>query len=101
MSGFNGTNGICSDKTEAKLEEKFPLLSDQQHYLRKRGLIEPLNDLLVSVSDPKYPRHRKPENAFAHIVAVLVVYQFLGHKLSNNIPVQQISYSIVARFPLF
>lgn len=63
-------------------------LMDHQHYLKKRALIESVNDLLVSVCNLEHTRHRKPENAFAHIAATIVAYQFLTHKPAIFIPNQ-------------
>lgn len=50
--------------------------------LRKRGIIESVNDLLMSVCDIDHSRHRKPENAFAHIFASLAAYCFIDKKPS-------------------
>jgi hypothetical protein len=71
-------------------------LIDHQHYLRKRALIESVNDLLVSVCDLEHTRHRKPENAFAHIAATIVAYQFLDHKPAIFIPNQSAEYGMAA-----
>jgi hypothetical protein len=63
-------------KPKRNMKKDSPCLPDHQHYLRKRALIESVNDLLVSVCDLEHTRHRKPENAFAHIAAALMTYQF-------------------------
>lgn len=73
-----------------------PSLADHQHYLRKRALVESVNDLLVSLCDLEHTRHRKPENAFAHIAGAIIAYQFLDHKPSIFIPNQQTKYGMAA-----
>jgi hypothetical protein len=73
-------------KPKRNMKKDTPCLIDHQHYLRKRALIESVNDLLVSVCDLEHTRHRKPENAFAHIAAALIAYQFLDHKPAIFIP---------------
>ena len=49
-------------------------------FLRKRGVIESVNDILMTVCDIEHSRHRSPNNAFAHIFASLAAYQFLNSK---------------------
>jgi Transposase DDE domain len=83
-------------KPKKNMKKDFPCLIDQQHYLRKRALIESVNDLLVSVCDLEHTRHRKPENAFAHIAAALIAYQFLDHKPAIFIPNQSEKYNMAA-----
>lgn len=48
--------------------------------LKKRGIIETVNDLLVSVYDMEHSRHRKPINAFGHMLAAIVAYQYQDAK---------------------
>jgi hypothetical protein len=71
-------------------------LSDHQHYLKNRALIESVNDLLVTGCDLEHTRHRKPENAFAHIAAALIAYQFLEHKPAIFIPNHQSNQRMAA-----
>jgi len=71
-------------------------LSDHQHYLKKRALIESVNDLLVTVCNLEHTRHRKPENAFAHMAAAIIAYQFLEHKPAIFIPNYQANYNRAA-----
>jgi hypothetical protein len=78
------------------MKKDSPCLIDHQHYLRKRALIESVNDLLVSVYDLEHTRHGKPENAFAHIAAALVAYQFLDHKPAIFIPKLTVNYHMAA-----
>lgn len=83
-------------KPKRNMKKDSPCLIDHQHYLKKRALIESVNDLLVSVCDLEHTRHRKPENAFAPIAAALVAYQFLEHKPAIFIPKQQTNYPMAA-----
>ncbi len=76
-------------RPKRNMKKHLPSLIDHQHYLRKRALIESVNDLLVSVCDLEHTRHRKPENAFAHIAATLIAYQFLDYKPAMFIPNHQ------------
>lgn len=83
-------------RPKRNMKKDSPCLVDHQHYLRKRALIESVNDLLVSVCDLEHTRHRKPENAFAHIAAALVAYQFLDHKPAIFIPNQPTNHCMAA-----
>ncbi len=60
-------------------------LSDKLN-LRKRGLIESVNDLLTSVFDIEHTRHRNPLNAIVNIVAGLSAYCFADCKPSIVVP---------------
>ena len=62
------------------------LTLDQQYKLRKRALIESVNDLLCSVFDLEHTRHRSPMNACVHILAGLIAYCFYDHKPSVYCP---------------
>ena len=59
--------------------------------LRKRGVIESAFDILTSVLDIEHTRHRKPDNAFAHIFAGLAAYSFLDKRPSANIHQQHLA----------
>lgn len=54
--------------------------------LRKRALIESVNDLLMSVFDIDHSRHRNPYNAIAHTLSGLIAYCFYPNKPSVFIP---------------
>lgn len=54
--------------------------------LRKRALIESVNDLLTSVFDLDHSRHRSPVNAFVHLLAGLCAYCFYDHKPTVFLP---------------
>ncbi len=75
-------------KPKKNLKKDCISLADHQNYLKKRALIESVNDILVSVCDIEHTRHRKPENAFAHIAGAIIAYQSFEQKpsifISNN-----------------
>lgn len=48
--------------------------------LRKRALIESVNDILMSVFDLEHTRHRSSKNAYAHMLAALTAYCFYDNK---------------------
>jgi hypothetical protein len=60
--------------------------------LRKRGLIESVNDLLTSVLDVEHTRHRSPANAQVNVLAGLIAYCFYDHKPSIVVPVDKRLY---------
>jgi hypothetical protein len=60
-------------------------LSDK-YWLRKRAVIESINDLLMSVFDIDHTRHRSPWNAIVHAIAGLCAYDYYQHKPSVFIP---------------
>jgi hypothetical protein len=53
---------------------------DDKLRLKKRALIESVNDILMSVFDVDHTRHRSPVNALVHTLAGLVAYHFYEHK---------------------
>lgn len=54
--------------------------TQQQQLLSKRGVIESTFDILTSVCDLEHTRHRKPSNAFGHMLSSLIAYQYLDQK---------------------
>ena len=54
-------------------------LSDKIN-LMKRGGIEAVNDILMTVCDIDHSRHRNPLNALVHILSGLTAYTFLDHQ---------------------
>lgn len=50
--------------------------------LKKRGLIECIFDLLVTICDIDHTRHRSPQNAFCNLFAGLAAYNYLERKPS-------------------
>lgn len=53
---------------------------DDKLQLKKRALIESVNDILMSVQDIDHRRHRSPLNAIVHTMAGLVTYHFYDVK---------------------
>jgi hypothetical protein len=68
-------------KVRAKMKNKLIKLSDYLK-LRKRALIESVNDILISVFDLEHTRHRSPVNALAHMLSALIAYCFYEDKPS-------------------
>lgn len=67
--------------TKVRSNMKNQLLElDDKLRLRKRALIEPVNDILMSVQDVDHTRHRSPLNALVHILSGLVAYHFYETK---------------------
>lgn len=48
--------------------------------LRKRSIIESVNDILMTICDIEHTRHRSPDNAFVSIMAAIAAYAFLDRK---------------------
>ena len=57
--------------------------------LRKRSIIETVNDLLKNISQIEHSRNRSPFNSFVNLIAGLVVYTFREKKPSLNIRLPQ------------
>jgi len=54
--------------------------------LRKRAIIESVNDILISVFDIEHTRHRSPINAMAHMMSALIAYCFYEDKPAVFVP---------------
>jgi hypothetical protein len=76
-------------KVRNKMKNKLIKLSDYLK-LRKRALIESVNDILTSVFDLEHTRHRSPVNALAHMLSALIAYCFYEDKpavfIEHNLP---------------
>lgn len=67
--------------TKVRSNMKNQLLElDDKLRLKKRALIESVNDILMSVQDIDHTRHRSPVNALVHTLAGLVGYHFYDTK---------------------
>ena len=76
--------------TKIKSNMKNKLLPLKQKLrLKKRAVIESVNDILTSVFDLEHTRHRNPFNALAHIFSALIAYCFYEHKPSVFVPAHQ------------
>jgi Transposase DDE domain len=57
--------------------------------LRKRSIIETVNDQLKNISQIEHSRHRSPFNFFVNLMAGLVAYTFREKKPSLNLRLPQ------------
>jgi len=73
-------NGLHLLTKPRKNMKKLPIKNQHNLLLDKRGVIESTFDILTSVCDIEHTRHRKPINAFTHLIAGLIAYQFLDQK---------------------
>lgn len=62
------------------------LLSDKL-MLRKRALIECVNDELKNQCPIEHPRHRSFDNFMANAIAAMIAYNFLPKKPSLNLDI--------------
>jgi hypothetical protein len=53
--------------------------------LRKRAIIESVNDFLKNICQIEHSRHRSPVNAFVNMISGLIAYSFLPKKPSLNL----------------
>lgn len=58
--------------------------------LRKRALIETVNDQLKNISQVEHSRHRSVANFFVNIVAALIAYTYQDKKPSLNIRIKDL-----------
>jgi hypothetical protein len=67
--------------TKVRSNMKNQLLEfDDKLQLKKRALIESVNDILMSVQDVDHTRHRSPLNALVHTLSGLIAYHFYETK---------------------
>ena len=66
--------------------KKLPLALDDALKLRKRAVIESINDILMTVFDLEHTRHRSPVNALAHMISALIAYGFYEQKPAVFVP---------------
>ena len=75
-------------KVRAGMKNKLLPLEDKLK-LRKRAVIESVNDILTSVFDLEHTRHRSSINAMAHMLAALTAYCFYDNKPAVFLPEKQ------------
>jgi hypothetical protein len=75
-------------KVRARMKNKLLPIKDKLK-LRKRAVIESVNDILTSVFDLEHTRHRSPVNAMAHMLAALTAYCFYDNKPAVFLPETQ------------
>ncbi len=73
----NGLHLLTKPKRNMKNKLVIP---KHNKLINKRGLIESVFDILTSICDIDHTRHRKPINAFSHLFAGLIAYQYLDKK---------------------
>lgn len=73
-------------KIKKNMKNSLMLLSDKI-YLRKRALIETVNDQLKNICQIEHTRHRCFENFIANMVAALIAYNFQPKKPSLNLEI--------------
>jgi len=78
-------------KLRRKMKNSLMVFGDKLK-LRKRGLIESVNDLLTSVFDVEHTRHRSPFNAIVNVLSGLVAYNFYDTKPSIVVPIEKRLY---------
>jgi hypothetical protein len=68
-------------KIRNNMKNTLMLLNDK-YWLKKRAIIESVNDLLMSVFDVDHTRHRNPWNAIIHALAGIAAYSYYPKKPS-------------------
>lgn len=66
-------------KIRGNMKNQLMYLNDKIN-LKKRALIESVNDILMTVFDIEHTRHRSPINAIAHTFGALIAYCFYDEK---------------------
>ena len=74
-------------KLKTKMKNRLMLIFDKI-MLRKRAIIETVNDQLKNISQIEHSRHRSVANFFVNLLAGLVAYTHREKKLSLNIRVK-------------
>ena len=69
---------------KAKMKNRFVPLEDKL-LLRKRYLIETINDQLKNISQIEHSRHRSPKNAVMNVLVGLIAYTFQPRKPALNL----------------
>ena len=70
-------------KIKKNMKNKLMLITDKL-LLRKRTLIESINEQLKNISQLEHTRHRSPINAMENWVVALVAYSYQSKKPSVN-----------------
>ena len=83
---FDGIHLITTIKKNMK--ERYMTANDRI-ILRKRALIETINDELKNICQIEHSRHRSTHNFLANIIAGLTAYSFLPKKPSINIEFEE------------
>ena len=70
------------------MKNRFLSLCDKQ-LLRKRALVETVNDQLKNISQVEHTRHRSLWNFLGNVAAGLIAYSWRENKPSLNIQVKE------------
>lgn len=70
--------GLCLiTKLRRNMKAKQQLSPEQKYYMKHRGLIETVFDVLKHILDIEHSRNRSTKNYFANVLAALIAYTFL------------------------
>ena len=72
-------------KLKKNMKNKLVDFSDKL-LLRKRAVIESVNDFLKNICQIEHSRHRSIDNFFVNLLSALVAYSFIPKKLALNMP---------------
>jgi Transposase DDE domain len=75
-------------KLKTTMKNRLLLMFDKI-LLRKRAIIEAVNDQLKNISQIEHTRHRSPTNFFVNLIAGLIAYTYREKKPSLNIRVKE------------
>jgi hypothetical protein len=64
------------------MKNSFLMEMSDKILLRKRSIIETMNDLLKNICQAEQPRHRSVVNFLTNLVAGIIAYNFLPEKPS-------------------
>lgn len=79
-------NGIkMVTKIRKNMKNKLMPMRDK-YQLFKRGVIESVFDILMTVFDIEHTRHRSSKNGFAHMIAAVAAYSFMDNKPTVLVP---------------
>lgn len=64
-------------KLRKNMKQKQELSPEQKYYMKHRGLIETVFDILKHIFDIEHSRNRSTKNYFANVLAAVIAYTFL------------------------
>ena len=74
-------------KLRKNMKKKLKLSPEQKYYMRHRGLIETVFDILKHIFDIEHSRNRSTKNYFANVLGAVIAYTFLDK--TPSIPTYQ------------
>ena len=81
-------------KVRKNMGQRFLTLRDKL-LLRKRAIIESVNDQLKNVCQIEHSRHRGPLHFLVHLLAALIAYCWLPHKPSLDMEPRALAWLTV------